>query len=383
MPKNDEALALMREINKDYGEGAVMIASDMFIPRRFTTGSLSLDVALGGGFPGNQWVEIYGPENHGKTAIALKTIAANQQADPDFYTLWVASEAYELDQAKALGVDTDRVLVLNTRDMAFAYQKICDFLEKRAVDCVVLDSYPALVAPDEDVKEMDTDKDPQMSEGAKLTNRFFRKVGKAGLRDATDPEDRPFVGIFINQPRDAPGKWAPHGQTAETTSGGRGKNFSFYVRLEVKRTEFITHNGKRDGTKVGQVIHCTAIKNKGGPPMRVASLDFYFTDSGQFKRGDYDSVKDVLTIAVLFDVIRKSSSWYKFEDYQWQGLKACYAEVKDDPALLKRIEEATREAAARPDDKRTWDSDDVESAQADEEPRPVRRRRRVTSDQAD
>src|SRR5213076_1488749 len=121
MGLNTEALALAARINKELGEGAVIVASDMRVPKTFTTGSLSLDIALGGGWPGNQWSEIIGKEGYGKTAITLKTIAANQRINPDFSTLWVAAEHYDTRQAKALGVDNSRVVVVSTQDMVVAY----------------------------------------------------------------------------------------------------------------------------------------------------------------------------------------------------------------------------------------------------------------------
>jgi recombination protein RecA len=380
MGKNDEALALAERINKEYGQGAVMIASDMHIPVRFTSGSLSLDVSLGGGWPGNQWVEIYGPENHGKTAITLKTLAANQALDPEFFTLWVASEHYDLDQATALGVDTDRVMVLSTQDMAFAYDTIIEYLEQRAVDMVVLDSYPALIPPEESEKGMD---EYTMAEGAKMTNKFFRKVGKAGLRDPKDPEDRPWLGIFINQPRAAMGRTMPGMPPPITTPGGNGKNFAFYARLEVKRAEWIEIGPRGSKTKVGQVIRTRAIKNKGGPPQRVASIDFYFTEAPTlgFRRGDYDLAKDVLTMAVLFEVVRRGGAWYRYGGDKWNGLDKMLEALRERPELIAEIEEKTREVASRPEDKRTWTEEDVESASTART--TIRRARRGEDDAED
>lgn len=377
---DERAAAIAARINKEYGEGAVMVASSMHVPVRFTTGSLSFDVSLGGGLPGNQWSEIYGLENHGKTAVTLKAIAANQQRDPNFFTMWVAAEHYDLDQATALGVDTDRVHVLSTRDMAWAYQVTLEYLQERACDAVVIDSYPALIAPQEDEKGMD---EYTQAEGAKMTNKFFRKVGKAGLRDPHDPGDRPWVGLFINQPRETIGGWSPTGQTVFTTPGGRGKNFAFYSRIEVKRVEYIKQKipGTKGDTKVGQVIRTQAIKNKGGPPQRVASMDFYFTDAPYvgpgFKRGEYDTGKDVLTTAILFDVVKKAGGWYKYEDRSWQGLDNVLASVREEPDLLAAIEKRTREQASRPDDKRTWTEADVESASSAS--RTIRRRKKKGS----
>lgn len=302
---SETARALAAKWNKELGPGAIVIASDQVIPRKYTSGSLSLDISLNGGFSGNQWVEVYGPENHGKTVITLKTLAANQAENHDHRTLWVAAEPYDEDQARALGVDSSKVELLTTRDMAVAYDVTLDYLTERAVDMVVIDSYPALIPPQEDEKEMDG---YTQAEGAKMTNKFFRKVGKAGLRDPLDPLDRPWLGIFINQPREKISKgWNPTGAPQETTPGGRGKNFAFYTRLQVKRAEWLYLGAADKGNRVGQVIRTQAIKHKGGPPMRVGSMDFYFTDVPElnFKRGEYDVPKDVLTGAVIYGVVKK------------------------------------------------------------------------------
>lgn len=385
MSKNDIARELAAKYNREYskanpnglGPGAIMVASEMIIPKRFESGSLSLDASLGGGWPGNQWVEIYGPENNGKTAITLKTIARNQALDPEFFTLWVASEHYDLDQATALGVDTDRVQVLSTRDMAVAYDVTLDYLDNRACDAVVIDSYPALIPPQEDEKDMD---EYTQAEGAKMTNKFFRKVGKAGLRNAKDPSDRAWLGIFINQPREKIGGWSPTGKTPETTPGGRGKNFAFYARLDVKRAEWITEGPKSDLVKVGQVIRTQAIKNKGGPPQRVSSIDFFFTEAPEhgMHRGDYDIPKDVLTTAVLYDVVRKSGGWYTYGEQRWQGLPNVLEAVRSDSQLLENVEKTTREAMTNPQDKRTWTEEQIVSAST---AKTTVKRRRASGDE--
>jgi recombination protein RecA len=377
MGKNDAAFALREQINKKHGAGAIMTATEMYVPKRFQSGSLVQDVALNGGFAANHWAEIYGPESNGKTAITLKALAHNQRLDPEFYTLWVASEHYDLDQATALGVDTDRVQVLSTQDMAFAYQTCLEYLEARAADMFVIDSYPAMIAPEEDEKEMD---EYTRAEGAKMTNKFFRKVGKAGLRDPHDPEDRPWLGIFINQPRASMQQvYTPRGmQPGETTPGGNGKNYAFYTRLNVKRAEWIFQGKGESKSKVGQVIRTTAFKHKGGPPQRVSTMDFYFTDAEidgiKYSRGDYDLAKDILTAAVLMGSVRKNGAWYTFGDQKWNGIKDVLASVREDSQLQALIEESTRFAVTNPHDKRTWTEEDVESAST--ATKTVRRRRK-------
>jgi recombination protein RecA len=368
------------EINKKYGPGALMSAKDMVSPKKFYTGSLTLDVSLNGGLSANHWTEIYGVENHGKTAVTLKMLAYQQRIDPNFHTFWVASEFYDAEQATALGVDTSRVEVLSTQDMAFAYQTTLDFLETRAADMYVIDSYPALIPPDEDDKDMD---EYTRAEGAKMTNKFFRKAGKAGLRDPHDPTDRPWLGVFINQPRDSMKTvWTPSGQKPlETTPGGRGKNFAFYTRLQVARAEWITEGKGESQVKVGQVIRSRAIKHKGGPPERVASMDFYFTDSNEFERGEYDRPKDVVTAAVLMGVVTQSGAWFKFEDRKWQGIKNVLQDLRAEPAFVDQVEAATRKAVDNPHDKRSWTEEDVVEATTPKT--AVRRSRRRKSDDAE
>lgn len=342
---NKQAAALAAKINKELGEGAVVVASDMRVPRTFRTGSLTLDVALGGGWPGNQWVEVIGRESHGKTAVTLKTIAANQQDDPDFTTLWIAGEHYDTDQATALGVDNDRVILVPTQDMVVAYETILEFVETRAVDCVVLDSYPALIAPEEEAKGMD---EVQVALGARTTGKFFRKAGSASRRSMTGEDDKPFLGIMINQYRDKIGGFSPMG-TPQTTPGGNAKNYAFYVRVDVKRDEYIEESvpGKAMKIKVGQTIKVTTVKNKQAPPRQVASFDFYFRDAPQhgFKRGDYDTVKEVLTLGLIYDLVERRGAWFNYGDQRWNGRDAMLLAFREDLDLQERLDREVREVA--------------------------------------
>jgi len=344
MGLNVEALALAAKINKELGEGAVIVASEMRVAKTFTTGSLSLDIALGGGWPGNQWVEIIGKESHGKTALVLKTIAANQAADPDFSTLWVAAEHYDQRQATALGVDNSRVIVVSTQDMVVAYETMLAYAESRAVDCIVLDSYPALIPPEEEEKGMD---EVQVALGARITGKFFRKAGPATRRSHIE-EQRPILGILINQFRDKIGGWAPMG-TPQTTPGGNAKNYAFYVRVEVKRDEYIEEKvpGKDMKVKVGQTIKIKTIKNKQAPPQQVASVDFYFRDAPilGFRRGDYDQVKELLTLGLIYDLVQRRGAYFNYGEQRWQGREGMLAAFREDLDLQAHLDKEVREVA--------------------------------------
>lgn len=324
MTLSQDARALLTAVNKELGTNALVLASDLVITSRFPSGSLSLDVALGGGWPTNQWHEVIGPESAGKTALTLKTIAVNQRRNPEFTTLWVAAEHYDVDQAGALGVDNDRVLVYSTLNTEEAFEVMLTAQKSASVDCIVLDSYPALVPEEEITKDMDQ---AVVAIGARLMGKFFRKSNPL-MRNT----ERPILGLIINQWRDQIGGWSPQG-TPQTSPGGKAKNYAYYVRIELKRVEWIEEAlpGKNMKVKVGQTIRGTTIKNKSAAPRQVASIDFYFRDtpSGMFERGDYDDVKELKMMCLLYDVIVRKGAFFEYETgprtqdgalvYRWKG----------------------------------------------------------------
>lgn len=339
--------ALIKRINKDFGEYTSIRASNLAVPQRFTSGSLALDVALGGGWPGGQWVEIVGKESSGKTAITLKTVAANQALDPEFETVWIAAEAYDVDQATALGVDNSRVTVIGTQEMELAFELMLETASSRAVDLVVLDSYPALIPGEEAEKAMD---EFTMTLGARLMNKFARKAGAATKR-AADGTERPLLGIIINQYRDKIGTFSRYG-VPQTTPGGHGKNYFFYTRLDVARDDFISEKrpGIADAVKVGQTIKFRTLKNKSAAPQQTASVDFYFRGAPYlgFDRGEYDTAKEYFTMGVLFGIIKKGGAWYSYDIHKWQGKENVLRTLKEDEVLRSDLAQEVLEAARNP-----------------------------------
>lgn len=334
MPLSDEARAIMAQINKKHGAGSVVVASTMPAVSRFTSGSLSLDVMLGGGWPANQWNEIVGGESSGKTTIVHKTIAACQQRDPAFQTFWVAAEHYDIEWAATLGVDVDRVAVYSTNAMEDAYTAMLNAAQSRAFDAVVLDSYPALVADDEAEKDMDQ---ATISAGARVTGRFFRKAGNATRRSLVD-EERPLLALIINQWRDQIGGWSPAGMTPKTSPGGKAKNYAYYTRLEASRTEWIDEKRRGGSQRVGQVIKLKTIKSKSAAPQQVASIRFYFADSASgLQKGDYDIAAEMVTMGVLYGLITLDGAWYKYGEQQWHGEKKMRASFMEDLDLQDQL----------------------------------------------
>ena len=323
--------ALVRKVNKDLGEGTLIKGSDLVeAPARLTSGSLALDLALGGGWSLNCWVELVGEPSSGKSLIAMKTIAAAQERNPKFTALWVAAEPLVHDWATTCGMDMSRTLVLNTRIMEEAYQVIVDSIDDRLVDAVVVDSLSALTPKDEDEKAMD---EWTQGLGARLTNKFMRKTGTAQRRSLVDPEDRPCLGIIISQFREKIGvSWGDN----RTTPYGRGKEFHYMIRLEVRRDEWIVLGA--DKTKVGMTLKARTIKNKTAPPQRLATVDFYWQTIPGFEAGDYDIIKELANIAMAFDLVERAGSYYRFNGRQWQGKEGFLADLRSEVDLRQEIE---------------------------------------------
>lgn len=324
----EEARAVAARINKELGVGTVMLASEISyseIPR-IPTGSLALDAALGGGWPVNQWNEIIGDESSGKTALVLKTIATNQARDPEWACAWVAAEEFVKPYAVMAGCDLDRIYLINTNVMEVAYDAVLAWLRSKAVDCIVIDSLPALVPNEEAVKLME---DMQVSLGARFTGKFFRKAREAGKRSLAEVE-RGCTGIIINQWREKIG--VMYGDN-RTTPGGRGKNFHYFTRVELRRDDWIEQNKER----IGQVVKARIIKNKSGAPQRLAVWDFYFDGP---RAGQIDEAQDVFVTALRYGIITRRGAFYRYGEDSWQGRAAAIEALGEDDALREEVREA-------------------------------------------
>jgi recombination protein RecA len=322
---------VLAQLNKKYGENTVVLASKVAKPTRFPSGSLSLDMILGGGWPTNQWHEIIGEASNGKTALALKTIAINQKRDPNFTTIWIAAEEWVPEYAEMCGVDPSRVHVFTSNVMEIALTAVLEFVETQEVDCVVIDSLPALVPSAEDEKEMD---EFTVGRGAQLMGKFFRKMEKAGKRDLLGGE-RPFIGLIINQWRMKIG--VMYGDP-RTTPGGEAKNYFFFTRIDVKRDEWIETGTGQEKKKVGQTIKFQTRKNKSAPPGQTAYTDFYFDDGGGIDKGEYDYAKEIVALGILNKIITRAGAYYRYADRQWQGADAMLNSIREEVDLQETLQ---------------------------------------------
>jgi recombination protein RecA len=332
MAINADAKKVMAAINKRFGDNVVVVGEEIRadLISRITTGSTTFDYVLGGGLPVNQWHELRGEPSHGKTALALKVIAANQALNPEFTAVWVAAEQWVPEYAEMCGVDTSRVIVVETNIMEEAYDAVIAFAESKSVDCVVIDSLPSLIPGPEDEKNMD---ELTVGRGAMLTNKFFRKAGAAMKRSLIELE-RPITGIIINQFRMQIG--VMHGDP-RTTPGGKGKDYAYFTISEVKRDEYIEAGTGVNKVRVGQRIKIRVTKNKTAPPSQVAYVDFYFKDHSIYSAGDYDVAKEIAAMVIVKGIVDRKGGWIYYGDRKWQGQEALVSSIREEVDFFEEL----------------------------------------------
>lgn len=334
--------SVIAEVNKTLGEGTVYLGSsirDKVLPR-ITSGSLALDWALGGGWAANQWNEIVGDESSGKTAMVYMAIAANQRLDPDFLTVWIAAEEFVHEYAEMWGVDTGRVIIIDTNVMEEAYDAAIKFIDSHEIDCLVIDSLPQLTPVSEDDGSME---DFQVGLAARLNGKFFRKGRKALKRSQTsDVQERSCTGFIINQWREKIG--VRYGDP-RTTPGGKAKDFAYFLKVEVRRDEWIK-DGSSGGhdKRVGQSVVVRNIKNKTAPPSRYAHYDFYFSDvidpeTGEVlhKAGQVDVAKEMIAMGTELEIIKRRGAYYDFPDGSTVKGKDNLAAKANDPEAVALV----------------------------------------------
>ncbi len=322
-PQRDRALEqVMGQIDKQFGKGAVMRLGDDVRPpiEVIPTGSIALDVALGiGGLPRGRVVEIYGPESSGKTTVALHAVASAQKAG-GIAAFIDAEHALDPEYAKALGVDTDALLV-SQPDTGEQALEIADMLIRSgAIDIIVIDSVAALVPRAEIEGEMG---DSHVGLQARLMSQALRKITGALNNTGT-------TAIFINQLREKIGVMFG---SPETTSGGKALKFYASVRLDVRRIETL-----KDGTEaVGNRTRVKVVKNKVSPPFKQAEFDIIY-GQGISREGG------LIDMGVDQGFVRKAGAWYTYDgDQLGQGKENARGFLRDNPDLADELEKRIKE----------------------------------------
>jgi recombination protein RecA len=324
-----KALGLaVEQITKQFGDGSIMKLGEAhkvdveLIP----SGALSLDLALGGGYPKGRVIEIYGPESSGKTTLTLHAIAEVQRKGGTAAFI-DAEHALDPAYAKKLGVDTANLLVSQPDNGEQALEIAETLVRSNAVDLVVVDSVAALVPQAEIEGDMG---DSHMGLQARLMSQALRKLtGIINKSKATV--------IFINQIRMKIGVMFGN---PETTTGGNALKFYASQRIDIRRIGQI----KVGEDIIGNRTKIKVVKNKIAPPFRTAEFDIMYNE-GISKTGD------VLDLAVQYGIVGKSGAWFDYKDGKiGQGREATKQYLKDNPKVLEEIERETRRKARAQDD---------------------------------
>ncbi|MEV0127068.1 recombinase RecA [Dactylosporangium sp. NPDC050688] len=322
-PDREKALGLaLSQIDKQFGKGSVMRLGERVIAPMsvIPTGSIALDVALGiGGLPRGRVIEVFGPESSGKTTVALHAIA-NAQAQGGIAAFIDAEHALDPDYAKALGVDTDALLVSQPDTGEQALEIVDMLVRSGALDIIVIDSVAALVPRAEIEGEMG---DSHVGLQARLMSQALRKITGALNNSGT-------TAIFINQLREKIGVMFG---SPETTTGGRALKFYSSVRLDVRRIESL-----KDGTDVvGNRTRVKVVKNKVASPFKQAEFDIMY-GKGISREGS------LIDVGVEQTIIRKAGAWYTYDgDQLGQGKENSRKFLRENPDVAAEIEKKIKE----------------------------------------
>ena len=315
----DQVLA---DIEKQFGKGAIMKLGEKGVKNIdvVSSGSIALDQALGvGGYPKGRIIEVFGPESSGKTTIALHAIAEVQKLGGRAAFI-DAEHALDPVYAKKLGVDTDNLLLSQPDTGEQALEIVEALVRSEAMSIIVIDSVAALVPQAEIEGEMG---DSHVGLQARLMSQALRKL--SGVINKTNT-----ICIFINQLREKVGIMFGN---PETTPGGRALKFYSTIRLDVRRSEQIKVNGDVLGNKT--IIK--VVKNKVAPPFKTAEVEIMYGEG-------ISRIGEVIDIASNMGIIDKSGAWFSYKGEKiGQGKENVKLVLKNDPALLKEIEDKVRE----------------------------------------
>ena len=319
----EKALAeTFKAIEKQYGKGAVMKLGDKAIEaiEVIPSGSIALDVALGvGGYPKGRIIEIYGPESSGKTTFALHAIAEAQKNGG--YAAFVDAEhALDPTYAKALGVDTDNLILSQPDNGEQALEIVEALVRSNAIDIIVIDSVAALVPQAEIEGDMGSS---HVGLQARLMSQALRKL--SGTINKTNT-----TCIFINQLREKVGVMFGN---PETTPGGRALKFYSTIRLDIRRNEQLKMG---DGI-VGNKTTIKVVKNKVAPPFKTATVDIMYGE-GVSRTGE------IVDMGAEAGILEKSGSWYSYNGEKLgQGKETIKELLKKDNKLREELEGKIRQ----------------------------------------
>ena len=323
--KKKALAAALMQIEKQHGKGSVMKMGDVDISKDVevvSTGSLSLDIALGcGGLPRGRIVEIYGPESSGKTTLTLQVIAEVQKLGGTAAFI-DAEHALDINYAGKLGVDIENLYVSQPDTGEQALEITDSLVRSGAIDIVVVDSVAALTPKAEIEGDMG---DSHMGLQARLMSQALRKLTANIKRSNT-------MVIFINQIRMKIGVMFG---SPETTTGGNALKFYASVRLDIRRIGSV----KKGDDIIGNETRVKVVKNKVAPPFKQAEFEILYGEGISF-------AGELVDLGVNFGFVQKAGSWYSYGSEKiGQGKENAKLFFKENPAKSKELEKQIRDEA--------------------------------------
>lgn len=317
-----DIFSVIAEIEKTYGKGAAIVGNQVLEVPKISSGSLSLDIALGGGYGEGRIVELYGPESAGKTLLAVTGAIQAQKKYPEKYVVIIDAEhAIDTEFCKKLGLDTDKVIINQPDSGEMGFAVLEKLIESRQVSFAIVDSVAAMVPKAELEADMDQQ---QMGLQARMMSKGLRKL--TGVISNTKT-----TVLFINQLRDKIGVMFGN---PETTAGGNALKFYASQRIDVRKK--IGTQKDDAGDILNTEINCKVVKNKLAPPFRKAEIMNIFNVG-------IDPSYDVLNLGVELGLIKRSGSWFAVEDSKiGQGKENAIQTLKENPDLYDSIESAIR-----------------------------------------
>ena len=312
------------KMDKTYGKGTVMKMSDQSVMdiEAISSGSLGLDLALGvGGYPRGRVIEIYGPESSGKTTLTLHAIAEAQKAG-GIAAFIDAEHAFDRFYAEKLGIDLENLIISQPDNGEQALEIADNLIRSGAIDIIVVDSVAALTPKSEIEGEMG---DSKMGLHARLMSQALRKLTASISKTHC-------TVIFINQLREKIGVMFGN---PETTTGGNALKFYASIRLDIRRsTQIKDSNSEVQGNKTRVKV----VKNKVAPPFKTAEFDIMYGEG-------VSKIGEIIDIGVDYEIIKKSGSWFSYEDTKLgQGRDAVKTLLKDNPDLMEELETKIKDA---------------------------------------
>lgn len=308
--------AAMDRINKIHGLGTLNSGTSVQTIERLSSGSLSLDIVLGGGYGKGRIVEIYGPESSGKTTLAIHAMVQAQKAEPDKKVGIIDSEhALDSSYCKKLGLDMNRVVICQSDNGEQAFEVVEALIESGEINFILIDSIAALTPKAEIEGDMDNS---AMGSQARLMSKGLRKITGLAAKRGT-------VLYFTNQLRDKIGIMFGN---PETTTGGNSMKFYATQRIDIR---------KKQGATVDEevrniIVTCKIVKNKLAPPFRKCTFDIVFGKG-------VDKASEILTIAEHIGLVKKSGSWYSYgETRLGQGAESVKELLRDNLELMDELE---------------------------------------------